>query len=268
MPTITYSVRYNRFNGNSRNSLIISPTELLEQFFFGIPICTSDGQELSQDVLRQKILAAQKDIEDFLSIKLWRQVYTENRDFILDQWGHWGHLQTTFLIRDVCSVSGFLGGIKQVDYPIEWISLHKTDDQGYLYRTIHMVPAGAAVNVTQNSVVAIGITPHAGFLGLGQIPNYWGISYETGFDQVPADLLEIIGKLAAIPIFAILGDIVLGAGIAAQSLAYDNLSESIQTTQSAENSAYSARIRQYQKELKNQLPNLRDFYVGIQHIVI
>ena len=75
---------------------------------------------------------------------------------------------------------------------------------------------------------------------------------------------DVIGKLASIGIFNIAGDIVLGqAAIANYSLSIDGLSQSIGTTMSAENSAYSARIRMYKDEIKDSLNRLRNYYRGV-----
>lgn len=268
MPSLTFETGWGRFNGK-KGSLIISPSELIEQYFHGIPFCDSEGRTLSNDAFVQKILAAQSEIEEKLSIKLYRQIYQENRDFVLPQWQNWGFIQLTYLIKDVCSLEGILGAFTQTTYPVAWISLHKPYDEKHLFRQLSLVPAGVSATVDINvSSVTVGITPHAGFFGLDSIPNHWQVKYETGFNDIPSNIIEVVGKMASIPIFNILGDILLGAGIASQSLAYDGLSESITTTQSAENSAYSARVRQYEKEIKEQMKSLHDQYVGFSMMVM
>ena len=101
------------------------------------------------------------------------------------------------------------------------------------------------------------------------MPHLFTVNYVAGFPsgQVPADICDLIAMKAVIGVMNILGDILLGAGIASQSLSIDGLSESINTTQSAENSAYSARVRQYEKQIQTQLPNLRAKYKGIKMTV-
>jgi hypothetical protein len=96
------------------------------------------------------------------------------------------------------------------------------------------------------------------------VPNYWTLTYITGFHNIPKDILEAIGKQAAISVFTILGDIVVGAGIASKSQSIDGLSQSISTTASAMYNAFSARIGQYEKDLeKTLIPRLKARYVGI-----
>ena len=87
--------------------------------------------------------------------------------------------------------------------------------------------------------------------------------YCTGAKKIPRDILDAIGKLASINVLNILGDIAIGAGVANQSIGIDGLSQSIGTTQSAENNALSARVRMYTEELKRNLPMLRSRYKGI-----
>jgi hypothetical protein len=69
-------------------------------------------------------------------------------------------------------------------------------------------------------------------------------TYETLLRvRVQSPILEYAGILAARNILITAGDLVIGAGVASFSRSIDGLSQSIGTTASAENSAYSARIK-------------------------
>jgi len=258
MPRLELSISYGKNNG-----LIFSPSELLEQYLHGISICTRDGRAMSQEAISEKIRSAQKSIEQYLSIKLNRQVIQETRDFIRTDYKNWGFFKLTYPVREVLDLTGFISTTKQVEFPKSWLSSKITSEEDLLFRTVHVVPAGSDTTNT-NSVVFIGITPNAGFFGVQNIPNYWNVKYCTGFKVIPSNLRDAVGKLATIQVLAVLGDILLGAGIASQSLSFDGLSQSISTTQSAENSAYSARIKQYAEELKKEMPKMKDWYKGIQ----
>jgi hypothetical protein len=99
--------------------------------------------------------------------------------------------------------------------------------------------------------------------GVRVVPNFWHLVYTTGFKVIPYDLLGIIGKLSSIQLFAIIGDITIGAGIASESLSFDGFSQSISTNQGS-NSLYGSRIKQYAEELeKFDLPNVKSHYRGI-----
>jgi hypothetical protein len=94
--------------------------------------------------------------------------------------------------------------------------------------------------------------------------------YTSGFaeNKIPANIIDMLAMKAGIGVLNILGDILLGAGIAGYSIGVDGLSQSIQTTQSAENSAYSARIIQYRKQIKLELPKLKAYWKGFRAVMI
>jgi len=74
--------------------------------------------------------------------------------------------------------------------------------------------------------------------------------------QVPADVLDAIGNFASRNALNIAGDLIAGAGIASKSVSQDGLSQSINTTSSATNSGYGARIIQFEKYLAALMPSL------------
>jgi hypothetical protein len=67
--------------------------------------------------------------------------------------------------------------------------------------------------------------------------------------------------------FHVFGDLIGGAGIANVSLSMDGLSQTIGTTSSATNAGYGARIINYLKQLKEQIPLLRRYYKGLRMVV-
>jgi len=144
--------------------------------------------------------------------------------------------------------------------------LEKLVMENYIQGTYSLVPGNSSART--NAIVYSGKTPHLGYLGRTQIPNYWRITYCTGFNKIPNDLKNFIGKLAAINIFHILGDLILGAGIASQSIGIDGLSQSISTTSSATNAGYGARIIGYSDDLKRQKTTLEAYYRGFNMTVV
>lgn len=82
---------------------------------------------------------------------------------------------------------------------------------------------------------------------------FYLIDYTVGYknsDDVPADLRQIIGKVAAISLLNVIGDGLM-AGFSSSSLSMDGISESFSSTQSATSATYGARIAVYQKEVEN-----------------
>ena len=254
MPSLTLKCTYRQ------NELVMSPTELLETYFYGIKITDNDGKAMSDSMLRFYIQSATEEVEKALDLKILPQVIKEDQDFWLQDWKAWGYIRFTYPVKKAFKLDGFINDVIQITYPTEWLSARATTDGNLYYRNMYLVPTNGAA--TTNSVVFSGITPHLGFFGNKQIPNYWKGTYCTGFDKTPKDLQNYIGKLAAINVFHILGDIIIGAGIASQSIGIDGLSQSISTTSSATNAGYGARITGYLADMKRQWPAIKAFYKG------
>jgi len=256
MPTLTYKIPSKKNAG-----LVMSPAELLEIYFFGISFGTEDGKQMSQEVIEFYIRSAQEEIENHLNLKLIMQIIDEKFDFLRDDFRNWGFLRMSYPVVFPHRLMGKIGEIQQIEYPPEWLSSRVTND-GVYSKNMFIVPAVGAPST--NIVVFSGVTPHLGLWINNKIPNYWQATYCTGFTKMPTDMMNVIGKLAAINLFHIKGDLILGAGIASQSIGIDGLSQSISTTSSATNAGYGARIINYMNDLKINVPRLEAKYRGIE----
>lgn len=241
--------------------LIMSPSELKELYFFGVSVTTQDGREMPDETIATYIRSAQREIETYLNIKLQKQIIEENKDFVREDFKNWNFIRCTYYVNKPFLVQGNLNGVKQIEYPVEWLSSKETNQEDQYFRQIYLVPNAGTADIT---AVYSGITPHVGFLGTKFIPNYWKVRYCTGFSKTPEDLLNFAGKLAAINVFHIMGDLILGAGIASQSIGIDGLSQSISTTSSATNAGYGSRITGYLADLKIAWPRLKSYYSGLE----
>lgn len=258
MPTVTYNIQSSKNDG-----LAISPSELESLFFLGVPIKDSNGNRMSEQDMAFNIRFAIEEIEGLLNIKLVRQVISESQSYNIGDYQQWGYIPTTYPVACPNKVVGFLGKVEQVTYPKSWLTSKKLNDGIGYHRNMYMIPTSSNSQTDQNTVVYSGIAPHMGHYGSQNIPYYWNISYVTSFDRIPEDILMAVGKLATINIFAQLGDIILGAGVASQSIGIDGLSQSINSTASATSSGYGARMINYYKDLKESLPRLERKYKGI-----
>lgn len=256
MPQLTLLAPY-----QSNSDMIMSAKELREMYMFGINIVDQDNVSLSDTVYDFYIKAAIDEMEEYLGLKFKKQVIDETIQFQGADFLRWGYIKTSYQVVSPISLQGFFNTTKQIEYPTDWLSYKKSSDGKLYERNIYIVPSGNATTHTQ-ALTLSGIIPQLGYLGWRDIPNYWRCVYVTGFEKLPMDIVNAVGKLASIGLFNVGGDLVIGAGIASMSLGMDGFSQSINTTSSAENSAYSARIIMYQKELKTLLPRLKDFYRG------
>lgn len=242
------------------SGLIFSPEELLAQYFYGVTIQDKQGTELSKQVISNYIRAAQQEVEKFLGIKLCKQVINESLTYYRDDFVNSGMIRTTYPVRKGFNLEGWYGNMKQLTYPPGWIVVRTTNDGMTYFRQITIIPNGMG-NAT--SFYFEAVLPYYGLLTYKQLDDYWRLTYTTGFDQIPYDILNFVGKLASINVFHIAGDIILGAGIASQSIGIDGLSQSISTTSSATNAGYGARIQGYLKDLQEATERLKTYYRGI-----
>jgi hypothetical protein len=258
MPTITYSVRYRKNDG-----LVVSPEELTSLYFYGISTKAKDGSEISDDTKRMYIRAAQEEIEKYLEIRFNKKFIEHTQAYYKDDyWGGFPILPVKLPVAKALSFIGFLNNIEQIKYPLDWLNVKK-DNEGHHYKKIHLIPTGSTTSRANADIILTGITAYLGLTSYGSIPNYFSIQYITGYDydDVPMDLINLVGKLASIGIFTVLGDIVLGSpGITGISLGMDGLSQNISTTMSAGNHAFSGRVKQYTEEINQTLIKLKLFY--------
>lgn len=255
MPSVTYDILSGKNNG-----LPIGPTELSSLYFFGIPIVDPSGNIMSDDDLAFQIRQATEEMEGYLNCKLTKQVVEEVQSYNLNDYKAWGFVPASYPVICAGSLVGRLGNVDQVTWPKSWLVPRKTSDGIGFYRQVFIVPTQGTIEV--ESVVYSGITPHLGWFGQQTIPNYWSFRYVTSFERTPEDILSAIGMMASIKVFHQLGDIILGAGIASQSIGIDGLSQSISTTSSATNAGYGARITGYIADLKQGMPRLKAKYDG------
>lgn len=247
------------------NSIIITPEELMKNYLFGVSIKSSTGEELSTDVYKFYIKAAQQEVENRLNLKLLPQVIKETRDYDIDDYKNFGYIRCSYPVVQPYEMVGKFGMAEQIRYPKEWLSAKRSNEvPGMFYRNLYLIPnvggyqSGNATGVTFNGVFGANLLWNS----KQKIPNYWNIRYLTGFSQIPADLLNAVGMLASIRLLDIAGDLILGAGIASYSLSVDGLSQSVSSTSSATNAGYGARVLSYGDALKQLWPVLEGKYKG------
>ncbi len=252
MPSLSLSIQYQVNTGS-----VFTPTELSNLFFFGIPLLDSMGAPMSDEDLSFYLDSAQTQVEHELNIKLTRKSLEENLNYYYDDWKQWGYIPVNYPAEKALSLKGYVQSSLQVDYPIQWLST-KGGSEKYLYhRNVSLVPVSGSTSGITNSTIFFGITPYVGYFGSKIVPNYWSLIYITGWDRIPADVLELIGKLTAVSIYTQLGDLIFGAGIQSKSQSIDGLSQSISSK------AFLARIQQYEKDIDRLLTSAKNSYRGI-----
>ena len=229
---------------------IINTAKLKQDYLFGIEINDKNGNPLPDKSYDQYISNAISLLEHFLDISITPVIdHIEDRDYYFNEYCDWGY----FLLNNYPVIQ-----IKKMELvyfrdpdgepetlqeiPNQWIRLQPHDGIVRLIPNARF-PANLQVSQNGNYFPEVLRTEH--------VPHLWRITYDFGFCDggVPSLINQAIGMIAASQALIIGGNLVLGAGIASSSISLDALSQTINTTQSAENSAYSATIKEYGDKL-------------------
>lgn len=254
------------FNSSDSHSLVYSPSEFREGFLYGIPLCNSvTGHSISEAVYKEKILAAQQYIENFLGIKFFKQVIFETKDFNREEFMTWGHIKTSWQINEICSLIGKYNNTTLITYPKEWLCVKRSNsNDNSKWKQLHIVPSGAATS--QSVYGAVNFNQLTFYRNQNNIPNYWHISYITGFDRIPEDLMELVGIKASLEILPQI-EMVVGVansrlfGMTGSSVSIDGLSQN--TSKISGGNIFQSRIALYKEKLEKELQALKGIYKGI-----
>ncbi|MGA6924295.1 MAG: hypothetical protein WBY88_01365 [Desulfosarcina sp.] len=234
---------------------------ITSDYLFGIPLVDEDGNEYPKSNIEDWIARSVGWLETQLQIKIKPTAITaEHHDYHIDDYQQFCYIQLyQFPVVSVESLVANYAGQDVMTFPADWIHIYPESGQLQLIPTTGSL---SQVLLGQGSGMLLPLITSR----LSNMPHLFKVTYTAGFaeNKIPSNIFDLISMKACMGILNIMGDILLGAGIASQSVSIDGLSESITTTQSAENSAYSARIRQYEREIKAQLPELKAYYKGLR----
>lgn len=236
--------------------LVFNCDEFLAEYLVDLPIRGLGGGKMTRDAIEEKIKKHTAQLEYLLDIKIPKQAVKEEHDYNAEEFACWGFLKCNYLVSSVNSLKGKFNSVEQIDFPDDWLTIKSKQDSSA--RNIHIVPYSGSITYTSGQAL------FAYFKNLDYIPNYWHVCYITGFDRVPKDLMEMVGKLASISVCTVLSDVAFGAGIASMSVGIDGLSQSIGTSQSAQYSLYGSRIFQLANEMKREdIPRAKARWKGM-----
>ena len=244
-------------------SKILTVDQLKARYLFGVDITGPDGKPMPEAVFTHYILTAIRWFEHQLDIPILPTAFVERHDYYREDYAAYSVIQLDnypVLHVDKFDVK-YPSGQSVVEFPNEWLRL---DNAG---GTLQVVPTAGTLSevlVGQGGAYLPGM-----YNGLQYLPQLYEVTYQAGFAEgkVPANIRDLIGMFASLGPFHIFGDLIAGAGIATISLSMDGLSQNIGTTSSATNAGYGARVGNYLKQIKEQIPILRRHYKGMRMIV-
>lgn len=237
---------------------IISIDELKSDYLFGVDMTDDRGEPFPDSLFRRYIRGAASYVQRLIDVPLRPEVISdppELHDFNRHDYSKWIFIQLLkFPVISVEDVSLYLpNSTKIITYDPTWIQLDKDSGQ------LHIVPGSGQLVLGASGMWLPLLAGHQDF-----VPNCFRVQYTAGFSKVPPEIVELVAKLAAIPVLDIAGDLVYGAGIASERLGLDSLFTEIKTTQSATNSGYGARILSYTRQIKEQIKTIRLQYKGVR----
>ena len=235
----------------------IDSTFIRENYLFGIPLEDMYGNKMKEGMLNHYIKSAIEYTQRMLQIDIQpKDIEDEIHDYYANDFSQWSFIQLHKRpIIEVKSLAMYFGDTKMFEIPKSWIRHPDVSGQ------IQIFPSSGSTGsmiLSQNGSflpLTIGLYSHA--------PSIWRASYRVGLEDVPEDMVEYICKRASIGILQVWGDLIIGAGIANQTISIDGLSQSIGTTQSPEFAGAGARIKSYTDDMKELEKRLKDYYLGI-----
>ena len=236
---------------------------LRENYLFGVPLEDMYGNKMKEGLLDHYIKAAIQYTQRTLQITIKpTEVQAEVHDYYSSDMGNWGFMQLHKKpIISVSKLSMFYGASQLYEIPTDWIRAYPISGQIELFP---VSGSSGSMLITANGGLAIPM-----MAGMFQnAPSMWRVDYKCGMEVIPEDIMEFIMKRASVGILQVWGDLIIGAGIANQTISIDGLSQSIGTTQSPEFSGAGARIKNYMDDLKALEARLRDTYLGVNMIVV
>jgi hypothetical protein len=244
---------------------IVSVSDLQTNYLFGLDLTDDSGEEYPDTLYEWFIKSAVSWMEHLLDIPIRpRSITDERHPFIKQDYVQYIWLKVNhFPLIEASEVRLVLPGEVTVQtFDSDWI--HANRNSG----VVQLVPGSNIANTVL--IGAAGAWMPFIYGGHDFIPDAFRIDYTAGFTsgEVPDIFKDAIAKVASFGPLNIAGDLLGGAGIASQAISIDGLSQSFNTTSSATNAGYGARLLQYQKELKQVLPTLRNYYKGVQLVVI
>ena len=245
----------------------MSVNNVVNHYLFGINLTDANGNPLPESLLAHYINAAVEYFETALDITISETpIAAERHDYLAGDYRNWGYMKLFHCpVKRINSLVLKYGNNARLEIPQEWIQLDK------LTGTVTLFPAGGDMSgmLIGSGGLFVGLVG-----GWSHAPQLWEVDYVAGMDDddptLPVSLLEEgVSKRASMGILNVWGDLIIGAGIASQSVSIDGISQSIGTTQSAMFGGASARVNEYAKDIDERImPVLMQKFVGPKMVVV
>lgn len=252
---------------------------MIKKYMFGLKIVDPDTkQELDDSVYEHLIDTKIPYAEQQLGIAILpRIIANERHDYYANDFMHYNYIQTYERpILQVNSVEMMYNNQRLEKFPTSWLKVYTRTGEIEINPAV-IVGASNVLNggeAYMNGTQAISSAPLWGLPGIAStdvVPQALQYTYVAGMLpptrrgitrdwEVPLDLVQLIAKYVLRELLEIWGDLIIGAGIAGESLSIDGISESTTTTQSAMYTGGAARIRLIDDTIASLEQGLRNRY--------
>lgn len=252
---------------------------MIKKYMFGLKIVDPDTkQELDDSVYEHLIDTKIPYAEQQLGIAILpRIIANERHDYYANDFMHYNYIQTYERpILQVNSVEMMYNNQRLEKFPTSWLKVYTRTGEIEINPAVivgdsNVLNGGEAY---MNGTQAISSAPLWGLPGIAStdvVPQALQYTYVAGMLpptrrgithdwEVPLDLVQLIAKYVLRELLEIWGDLIIGAGIAGESLSIDGISESTTTTQSAMYTGGAARIRLIDDTIASLEQGLRNRY--------
>lgn len=252
---------------------------MIKKYMFGLKIVDPDTkQELDDSVYEHLIDTKIPYAEQQLGIAILpRIVANERHDYYANDFMHYNYIQTYERpILQVNSVEMMYNNQRLEKFPTSWLKVYTRTGEIEINPAVivgdsNVLNGGEAY---MNGTQAISSAPLWGLPGIAStdvVPQALQYTYVAGMLppkrrgitrdwEVPLDLVQLIAKYVLRELLEIWGDLIIGAGIAGESLSVDGISESTTTTQSAMYTGGAARIKLIDDTIASLEQGLRNRY--------
>lgn len=236
-----------------------------DSFLHGVDLVDRNGKQLDDKVIERFLRVAVDYIQFELNVPIFPKDMDIYEDYDFSQYRQYCFLQVPIypIVKgSVVEVNLEFNPTVKIKFPVEWFKVYERVGQIQLLPSVNTL---SAVLIQASGM----LIPRA--ISSERAPQLLHIKYKAGLvdenDCVPPLINQVIGLVAATYLLQMIGDIgPLGEpGVSGYNLSLDNLSQNINTANSATANLYGATISQYQKMLdKTLIPLLKRRYKRIR----
>lgn len=247
---------------NLQVDTIMTADELKQNYLYGIPLTNTLGQKMDDKTIRFHLDAATAWLESYLQITIKQKYFAQERhDYFRSEYFNWGYIKMNHSpILKVLQYLVIYPDTGQVTpLPLQWV---QTDAEG-LSGTLQLVPG---VGSASSFIIGMGSTLLPLIMTTADyLPDLFKISYIAGFPagKTPSNIIQVIGKKAAVDIMTQVSNALLVNGLTHQSISLDGMSQS----SSKIPFIFEKQIQMYRKQIEEEVSELRSFYNGIKMVV-